>query len=138
LNKTCSTEEFSSTEIATTSKISALNIPNYDKIYLATKTTYYRFNWTLIFHLTENLLFRDFLPVTSEIKLLYPNREDFQKSRTDPESTALFENCVECSIDFDVVFKIIWQRIYAEQLAMRFVSLRFATYTNSTMKHLSV
>ncbi len=108
----------------------AFNINNYDKIYLATKTSFYKLNAPAISKLTENLLFKSSSLLNEETELLYPNKEEFINSNTDNESNMLFEECIDFSIDSEVVLTIIWQRIYFEQTAMRFISVRFANYSN--------
>jgi hypothetical protein len=134
------TADHSSMETTTTSRgdtCSAFTITNYNMIYLATKTTYYRLNSGLISQLTEDLLFKESSPLAEEIDLLFPSRQEFIHSQVDNESNALFEKCVGCSIECEIIFKIVWQRIYAEQVAMRFISVRFASYKDSAAKLLS-
>ena len=107
-------------------------LTNYDKIYLATKTNYYKLNVPAITKLTENLLFQRSSILNEEIEILYPNKEEFMNSTVDNESSLLFDKCIECAIDCEIVVKILWQRIYSEQIAMKFISIRFANYKNQT------
>lgn len=104
----------------------AYNITNYDKIYLATKSNYYRLNTQAISELTENILCKKASIINEEIEILYSKEADFHETKIDTESNFLFDKCIECSIDSEMIVKILWQRIYSEQIAMRFICLRFA------------
>lgn len=111
-------------------RMATLNLMNYDQIYLATKTNYYHLNGMTISKLTDNLLFRNTL-LNHEIEILYPNRENLVESHMDQESNTLFDKCIENAIDHDFVLKILWQRIYIEPIAMKFISMRYSNYANN-------
>lgn len=111
-------------------KISAFDFMNYDQIYLATKMSYYQLNGLTISRLTNNLLFRNAL-LNHEIELLYPNRESLVDSKMDQDSNVLFDKCIENSVDYDFIVKVLWQRIYIEPIAMKFISMRYSNYANN-------
>lgn len=104
-------------------KIAAFDLMNYDQIYLATKMNYYQLNGLTISKLTKNLLFRNTL-LNHEIEILYPNRETLLGSQFDRNSDELFDKCIENSIDYDFIVKILWQRIYIGRIDLN----RFNVY----------
>jgi hypothetical protein len=106
---------------------------NYNKIYLATKANYYKLNMANISKLTDNLLFKSSF-LKEEIEILYPNKADFSQSKLDKDSNLLFDRCIESSLDHEIIVKILWNRIYVEQLAMKFISLRYSSY-NERFSH---
>lgn len=109
-----------------------LSITNYDQIFLATRTNYYKFNTAMINELVENLMFKDNSILSDEINMLYPNKLDFFHSDADSQSSLLFDRCIESTVDHDILVKILWQRIYCDKSAMKFISMRYASYRSRT------
>jgi hypothetical protein len=109
---------------------SAFSLINYDQIYLATKSNYYRLNSDNIDKLTENLLYRNSL-LNQELEALYPNQNDIARAKYDQESTRLFDKCIQNSIDSEFILKILWHRIYVDLIVMRFISMRYSNYSNN-------
>lgn len=109
----------------------SLSLFNYDNIYLATKTNWYRLNLNQIEKLTENLLFKNTI-LNQELEILYPAAEGkpevLTSSKSHVDSNYLFEKCLENWIDQDFVMKIMWHRVYEEPIVMRFISLRQSNY----------
>ena len=108
-------------------KIAAFDLMNYDQIYLATKMNYYQLNGLTISKLTKNLLFRNTL-LNHEIEILYPNRETLLGSQFDRNSDELFDKCIENSIDYDFIVKILWQRIYIGRIDLNSFNVYIYTY----------
>ena len=49
----------------------------------------------------------------------------------DQDSNVLFDKCIENSVDYDFIVKVLWQRIYIEPIAMKFISMRYSNYANN-------
>jgi hypothetical protein len=118
-------------------KKSNLNLENhlenlfaYDQIFLATKINYYKLNTELTAKLTENLLFKNKI-LNQEIEILYPNHETLTEAKSYRESNLLFDKCLENSITFEFIMKILWHRIYLEPIVMKFISMRYSNYANN-------
>ena len=112
-------------------RYSSFNLMNYDQIYLATKSNYYQLNTNQISQLTKNLLFKNAL-LNQELEILYPEIYDhLNNSSYDKASNILMDNCIENEFDHDFIVKILWQRIYIEPIAMKFISMRYSNYANN-------
>lgn len=109
----------------------SLKLFNYDNIYLATKSNYYKLNSSLVSKLTENLLLRNSL-LNQEIETIFPKSEiNIVDSKFDQESNSLFDKCLEYSIDHEFIMKVLWHRIYDEPIVMKFISMRHSNYANN-------
>ena len=102
----------------------------YDQIFLATKLNQYRLNTELTAKLTENLLFKNKI-LNQEIEILYPSHETLTHSKNYTDSDALLDKCLENSITFEFIMKIMWHRIYLEPIVMKFISMRYSNYANN-------
>lgn len=109
----------------------AVNSFNFDKLYLATKTNFYQINSRSISGLTENLLFKN-NQLSQELQDIYSKSEkELSRSKADIESNNLFQICIENSIDYQYILRILWNRIYTDTIAMRFISIKRYDYSDN-------
>jgi len=102
-----------------------------DQMFLATKLNYYKLNTDLTSKLTKNLLYKNKI-LNQEIEILYPNHEKLNESKYYLASDILLDKCLENSINFEFVMKILWHRIYLEPIVMKFISMRYSNYANNS------
>jgi hypothetical protein len=127
------TRSYNSTDNTAKESVS-VNLFEFQDIFLATKQAYFKISDAKINKLIKSLLNLNGL-LKQEIDLLFSQQPqfnrtlDFNGDGSMNSSDHLLESCVECSINFDFVMNILWQRIHAEPIVMKFISLRYANYT---------
>ena len=112
------------------------NLFTCDQMFLATKLNYYKLNSELTSKLTENLLYKNKI-LYQEIEILYPNHDKLKETKYYYASDVLLDKCLENSINFDFVMKILWHRIYLEPIVMKFISMRYSNYANNSYINIS-
>lgn len=102
-----------------------------ENIFLATANSYYQLDEQEINKLCLNLLYRSPL-INQEIEVLFHQVKNLNETVHYKESDELFDSCVKNSIiDHDFIIRILWHRIYDEQLVMKFISMRHSNFANN-------